>query len=337
MVCGSLDFNKDILAILEGFGLEEGANSDPKHFVIEKAFRRLKHPIGNEKTARSIPSAGFFLAVVDADYMPRASRIFSKAPLSAVQDCPALISDLWSARFSAKHPVRTLRPSPLLSPDRNRQPSATAPPATLRQVCQCLRHGLSSVFISCVVAVLAAASLWHRQSRLLTSCDRCCISSDPLPPLRSRLRHRCACGVGEQHLSPLQFARSCSRCRLDRPLSLCRRFSRVLCRFGRRLCRSLQSRRHRRSVFLRSSLCSVASLMSARPLLACLPSSASRIAVSAMPACGILLRASTAPSSRATAGSCASPAASLPLRVRRASSSTASQRHPCRVSDFAAV
>jgi len=38
MVCGSLDFNKDILAILEGFGLEEGANSDPKHFVIEKAF-----------------------------------------------------------------------------------------------------------------------------------------------------------------------------------------------------------------------------------------------------------------------------------------------------------
>ncbi|QUJ77458.1 ferredoxin--NADP reductase [Sulfitobacter albidus] len=38
MVCGSLAFNKDILAILEGFGLEEGANSDPKHFVIEKAF-----------------------------------------------------------------------------------------------------------------------------------------------------------------------------------------------------------------------------------------------------------------------------------------------------------
>ncbi|KIN60809.1 Ferredoxin-NADP reductase [Sulfitobacter noctilucae] len=38
MVCGSLDFNKDILAVLEGFGLEEGANSDPKHFVIEKAF-----------------------------------------------------------------------------------------------------------------------------------------------------------------------------------------------------------------------------------------------------------------------------------------------------------
>ncbi|MEQ6247798.1 ferredoxin--NADP reductase [Sulfitobacter sp. HNIBRBA3233] len=38
MVCGSLAFNKDICAVLEGFGLEEGANSDPKHFVIEKAF-----------------------------------------------------------------------------------------------------------------------------------------------------------------------------------------------------------------------------------------------------------------------------------------------------------
>ena len=38
MVCGSLEFNKDIKAILEGFGLEEGANSDPKTFVIEKAF-----------------------------------------------------------------------------------------------------------------------------------------------------------------------------------------------------------------------------------------------------------------------------------------------------------
>ena len=38
MVCGSLDFNNDIKEILEGFGLEEGANSDPKTFVIEKAF-----------------------------------------------------------------------------------------------------------------------------------------------------------------------------------------------------------------------------------------------------------------------------------------------------------
>jgi len=38
MVCGSLAFNLDIKAILEEFGLREGANSDPKEFVIEKAF-----------------------------------------------------------------------------------------------------------------------------------------------------------------------------------------------------------------------------------------------------------------------------------------------------------
>ncbi|WP_319547062.1 ferredoxin--NADP reductase [Ruegeria conchae] len=38
MVCGSLAFNHDIKAILEGFGLREGANSEPKEFVIEKAF-----------------------------------------------------------------------------------------------------------------------------------------------------------------------------------------------------------------------------------------------------------------------------------------------------------
>lgn len=38
MVCGSLAFNKDIKVILEGFGLREGANSEPKEFVIEKAF-----------------------------------------------------------------------------------------------------------------------------------------------------------------------------------------------------------------------------------------------------------------------------------------------------------
>ena len=38
MVCGSLDFNVEIKEILEGFGLEEGANSDPKHYVVEKAF-----------------------------------------------------------------------------------------------------------------------------------------------------------------------------------------------------------------------------------------------------------------------------------------------------------
>ncbi len=38
MVCGSLDFNTDMKTVLEGFGLEEGANSDPKHYVVEKAF-----------------------------------------------------------------------------------------------------------------------------------------------------------------------------------------------------------------------------------------------------------------------------------------------------------
>ena len=38
MVCGSLDFNKDIKAILEEAGLSEGANSAPAEYVVEKAF-----------------------------------------------------------------------------------------------------------------------------------------------------------------------------------------------------------------------------------------------------------------------------------------------------------
>ena len=38
MVCGSLGFNLDIKALLEKAGLNEGANSDPQQFVIEKAF-----------------------------------------------------------------------------------------------------------------------------------------------------------------------------------------------------------------------------------------------------------------------------------------------------------
>ena len=38
MVCGSMGLNTDIKVILEGFGLEEGANSEPKHYVVEKAF-----------------------------------------------------------------------------------------------------------------------------------------------------------------------------------------------------------------------------------------------------------------------------------------------------------
>ena len=38
MVCGSMGLNLDIKEILESHGLEEGANSDPKHYVVEKAF-----------------------------------------------------------------------------------------------------------------------------------------------------------------------------------------------------------------------------------------------------------------------------------------------------------
>ncbi|WP_179380344.1 ferredoxin--NADP reductase [Jannaschia marina] len=38
MICGSMGLNTDLKEILGGFGLEEGANSDPKHFVVEKAF-----------------------------------------------------------------------------------------------------------------------------------------------------------------------------------------------------------------------------------------------------------------------------------------------------------
>lgn len=38
MVCGSLNFNLDIKALMEKAGLKEGANSDPQQFVIEKAF-----------------------------------------------------------------------------------------------------------------------------------------------------------------------------------------------------------------------------------------------------------------------------------------------------------
>ncbi|MFN3643481.1 MAG: ferredoxin--NADP reductase [Gemmobacter sp.] len=38
MVCGSLAFNIDVKAILEGWGLREGANSDPAEYVVEKAF-----------------------------------------------------------------------------------------------------------------------------------------------------------------------------------------------------------------------------------------------------------------------------------------------------------
>ena len=38
MVCGNLAFNLEIKELLEGYGLEEGANSDPKQYVVETAF-----------------------------------------------------------------------------------------------------------------------------------------------------------------------------------------------------------------------------------------------------------------------------------------------------------
>lgn len=38
MVCGSLGFNVDIKNLMESYGLVEGANSDPQHYVVEKAF-----------------------------------------------------------------------------------------------------------------------------------------------------------------------------------------------------------------------------------------------------------------------------------------------------------
>lgn len=38
MVCGNMALNKDIMALCADHGLQEGANSDPKHFVVEKAF-----------------------------------------------------------------------------------------------------------------------------------------------------------------------------------------------------------------------------------------------------------------------------------------------------------
>ena len=38
MVCGNLAFNLEIKDMLEGYGLEEGANSAPRHYVVEKAF-----------------------------------------------------------------------------------------------------------------------------------------------------------------------------------------------------------------------------------------------------------------------------------------------------------
>ncbi|QYX55337.1 ferredoxin--NADP reductase [Roseovarius sp. SCSIO 43702] len=38
MICGNLAFNLELKELLESYGLEEGANSDPKTYVVEKAF-----------------------------------------------------------------------------------------------------------------------------------------------------------------------------------------------------------------------------------------------------------------------------------------------------------
>ncbi len=38
MVCGGYDFNIDVKRLLEAHGLREGANSEPREFVVEKAF-----------------------------------------------------------------------------------------------------------------------------------------------------------------------------------------------------------------------------------------------------------------------------------------------------------
>ena len=38
MICGNLAFNIELKELLEGYGLVEGANSDPQTYVVEKAF-----------------------------------------------------------------------------------------------------------------------------------------------------------------------------------------------------------------------------------------------------------------------------------------------------------
>ena len=38
MICGSMDMLRDTKALLEGFGLKEGANNNPATFVVERAF-----------------------------------------------------------------------------------------------------------------------------------------------------------------------------------------------------------------------------------------------------------------------------------------------------------
>ena len=38
MICGNMEFNLELKAMLEEYGLREGANSEPKEYVVEKAF-----------------------------------------------------------------------------------------------------------------------------------------------------------------------------------------------------------------------------------------------------------------------------------------------------------
>ena len=38
MICGSMNMNKDMKDLCLSAGLLEGANSEPGHFVVEKAF-----------------------------------------------------------------------------------------------------------------------------------------------------------------------------------------------------------------------------------------------------------------------------------------------------------
>jgi len=38
MICGSMDMLADLKTLCEAAGLEEGANSRPAHYVVEKAF-----------------------------------------------------------------------------------------------------------------------------------------------------------------------------------------------------------------------------------------------------------------------------------------------------------
>ena len=38
MICGNMAFNLELKEMLEGYGLEEGANSKPAQYVVEKAF-----------------------------------------------------------------------------------------------------------------------------------------------------------------------------------------------------------------------------------------------------------------------------------------------------------